>query len=214
MTSSRSSRLRSMQPMTGSSRLSAGRSALQASETTRTYSSKWPKRRVRQWKPSPRSSLGSNISEGKRQTLADFRIEFEKTQLKSTQERLASLQATIDREERNVEARQSAKVALEEELQSLQEAIDMQKAKLEKYTAILDKANHAVEELREAARKTQRRLDKKLKDITVWNDEIEKSASDRHAIYRRCRLEEIDLPLVAGSLDKVPLEEVSSSLLS
>jgi structural maintenance of chromosome 1 len=55
----------------------------------------------------------------------------------------------------------------------------------------------------------QRELDKVLKQIAGWNDEIEKSSSDRHAIYRRCRLEEIDIPLVSGSLDKVPLVEVS-----
>ena len=61
--------------------------------------------------------------------------------------------------------------------------------------------------MRDAARKTQRTLDKALKEIAGWNDEIEKSASDRHAIYRRCRLEEIDLPLVKGKLSRVPIEE-------
>jgi structural maintenance of chromosome 1 len=54
----------------------------------------------------------------------------------------------------------------------------------------------------------QRELDKALKQIASWNDEIEKSSSDRHAIYRRCRLEEIQIPLVSGSLDKVPIVEV------
>ena len=39
------------------------------------------------------------------------------------------------------------------------------------------------------------------------NDEIEKLASERSTIYRKCRLEEIKLPLVAGSLKNVPIEE-------
>ena len=41
------------------------------------------------------------------------------------------------------------------------------------------------------------------------NDEIEKLASERSSIYRKCRLEEINLPLIAGNLKDVPIEEVS-----
>lgn len=48
--------------------------------------------------------------------------------------------------------------------------------------------------------------------LLCQNDDIEKSASERFAIYRRCKLEEIRLPLVSGSVDDVPLEEVCPSL--
>lgn len=50
----------------------------------------------------------------------------------------------------------------------------------------------------------------------MWsqNDEIEKLALDRSSIYRRCRLEEIKLPLVEGNLKNVPMEEVSSITLA
>lgn len=40
------------------------------------------------------------------------------------------------------------------------------------------------------------------------NDEIEKVGLERSAIYRKCRLDEITLPLVAGNLKHVPMEEV------
>lgn len=46
------------------------------------------------------------------------------------------------------------------------------------------------------------------------NDEIEKLASERSAIYRKCRLEEIKLPLLSGSLKNVPMEEVPQRLLA
>lgn len=71
----------------------------------------------------------------------------------------------------------------------------------------MTETSETVDTLRDAFRKSQRGLDKTLKEIAGWNDEIDKSASDRHAIYRRCRLEEIDLPLVRGNLEKVPIEE-------
>lgn len=43
----------------------------------------------------------------------------------------------------------------------------------------------------------------------MQNDEIEKLALERSALYRKCRLEEIKLPLLEGNLKNVPMEEVS-----
>ena len=41
------------------------------------------------------------------------------------------------------------------------------------------------------------------------NDEIRRQSSERFSIYRRCKVEDIDLPLESGSLEDVPLDEVS-----
>jgi structural maintenance of chromosome 1 len=136
-----------------------------------------------------------------------IRITFEKNQLASTRERLAALRATVDRANNQLETLAEEKTEIEADLESLQAAIDSQRQKLADETAQLAEITENVDVLRDAARKTQRSLDKALKEIAGWNDEIEKSASDRHAIYRRCRLEEIDLPLVRGNLNKVPIEE-------
>lgn len=44
--------------------------------------------------------------------------------------------------------------------------------------------------------------------IVFQNDEIEKLALERSSIYRRCRLENVQLPLKTGNLRDVPMEEV------
>ncbi|MCO5593783.1 hypothetical protein L7F22_047800 [Adiantum nelumboides] len=59
------------------------------------------------------------------------------------------------------------------------------------------------------AHRASKALEAVHKDVTARNDELEKLATERSAIYRRCRLEEIELPLIKGSLKKVPLEEAS-----
>jgi structural maintenance of chromosome 1 len=140
------------------------------------------------------------------------RIEFERKQLENTRERLASLKSTIKGEKKNIASRQEQKAELEQEVQDLTKSLEKLRKKLQDAQAIQDEASDKVERARDSARKMQRELDKVLKQIAGWNDEIEKSSSDRHAIYRRCRLEEIDIPLASGSLDKVPLVEVSSRL--
>ena len=45
------------------------------------------------------------------------------------------------------------------------------------------------------------------------NDEIEKLGLERSSIYRKCRLEEIKLPLLEGHLKNVPMDEVGSKAL-
>lgn len=79
---------------------------------------------------------------------------------------------------------------------------------MNKAQAAYDTAAAAVDAARDSSRKAQRSLDKALKEISVWNDEIEKSGANRTAIYRKCRMDEIDLPLEEGDLANVPIEEV------
>lgn len=42
----------------------------------------------------------------------------------------------------------------------------------------------------------------------LQNDQIEALSMERTSLYRKCRLEEVDLPLKSGSLRNVPMEEV------
>jgi len=136
------------------------------------------------------------------------RIEFETAQRSRTEERLVTLRSRIAKATTSVEEHQIAKDGIEAELATLQDAIQRQRDKLDKAKASYEDTARAVEGARDAARKTQRALDRALKEIAVWNDEIEKSGSSRTAIYRKCRMDEIDLPLEEGDLSSVPIEEV------
>lgn len=52
------------------------------------------------------------------------------------------------------------------------------------------------------------RADKSLPSTSAQNDEIERTSSERFTLYRRCKLEEIELPLTKGRLEDIPMEEV------
>ena len=93
----------------------------------------------------------------------------------------------------------------------LQEAVEAQREKLNQANSAYKDATAVVGSIHDSLRTSQRALDKALKEIAGWNDEIEQAASNRHALYRKCRLEEIDLPLLSGNLNKVPLDEVGDS---
>jgi structural maintenance of chromosome 1 len=140
---------------------------------------------------------------------SDNRLAFETTQQASTADRLASLRATTAKATNSLNQLSIDRKQVQAKLATLQSAVEAQREKMAEINSAYEQAIEVVETMRESSRKSQRSLDKALKDIAGWNDEIEQSASNRHALYRKCRLEEIDLPLLAGSLKKVPLDEVS-----
>ena len=141
-----------------------------------------------------------------RRVLANARIDFEVAQAKGTQNRIETLRARVDKARQKLVQLEASKQEVEKELATLRKAVEKAKGKLDSATATTEEASSKVDEVREKSRQTSKALDKALRSIAGWNDEIVKSGSDRHAIYKRCRLEEIDLPLSRGRLDRVPLE--------
>jgi structural maintenance of chromosome 1 len=141
---------------------------------------------------------------------ATHQIDFEKAQLASTEERLTHLKATVDKEKRNRKTLTANKDAIENELAELQDEVARQREKVQQCTEALKDTSAAVETARDLARKHQRALDRALKEISASNDSIDRFDSDRHALYRKCRLEDVDLPLLSGSLADVELEEDES----
>jgi len=71
----------------------------------------------------------------------------------------------------------------------------------------LEDKTKIVEQVKRTTSKASKGLDQALKEISFKNDEIEKLALDRSSTYRKCRLEEIPLPLLEGNLKNVPMEE-------
>ncbi|KIR26910.1 cohesin complex subunit psm1 [Cryptococcus deuterogattii LA55] len=141
------------------------------------------------------------------QARVKHQIDFESSQLRNTRERIAHLRDLATKAKNSVNELRSQREEIQGELESLRAEIDRQRGKLNDANDVRDEVVRRVDEMRERSRKAQKTLDRAIKEIATWNDEISKYASDRHAIYRRCRLEEIDLPLIKGRLDKVPIEE-------
>lgn len=97
---------------------------------------------------------------------------------------------------------------MQSEIEQLEEAAEVAKSELAESQDRLNEANAAAEKVKKTSSKASKAYERAIKEIASFNDQIEKLASERLAIYKRCKLEEIDLPLKKGNLDAVPLEEV------
>ena len=173
------------------------------------FNSRWRRRKVKPLRPIDDSRIALLDSEyAPSRGRLTRRLLWEENQLKSVRDSIADLRSKIEKGENLMSDLENHKAATENDLLGLQKDIDRQRKKLGDAASVLEAAVKKVQECRDAASKAHRLLDQALKEIGNCNDEIERAASDRHAIYRRCRLEEIDLPVKAGRLDKVPIEEV------
>ncbi|EIW78182.1 cohesin complex subunit psm1 [Coniophora puteana RWD-64-598 SS2] len=134
-------------------------------------------------------------------------LQFEQEQAAGTEERLVAIRRTLEAEEARVVELEKQKSTLEEELREAEANVAELREGLAEVNEELEEANKKVESAKKTQSKAAKALDNVIKEIGLKNDEIEKLALERSSIYRRCRLEDIKLPLVAGNLKNVPMEE-------
>lgn len=133
--------------------------------------------------------------------------QFEEEQLKLTQSRLVTLRNATEDEQRKVEELEDKKRTIRVEITEAQEGIAQLRELLNGLNDVLEEKNKHVDQAKKTHTKAAKILDQALKEIGLKNDEIEKLALERSAIYRKCRLEDIKLPLLEGNLKNVPMEE-------
>ncbi|KAJ8472469.1 hypothetical protein ONZ51_g8497 [Trametes cubensis] len=134
-------------------------------------------------------------------------IRFAQDQLKMTEDRINTFNEIINTEGGNLERLEGERTAAQEEIAEAEEAITILQEELKQLTEVLEEKTKKVEEVKKTTNKAAKALDQALKEVATHNDEIEKLGLERSALYRKCKLDEIKLPLVTGSLKNVPMEE-------
>ncbi|SCZ98517.1 BZ3500_MvSof-1268-A1-R1_Chr3-1g05436 [Microbotryum saponariae] len=134
-------------------------------------------------------------------------IKFEKERVETTRKRLDSLRNMAVQSRTSLGTLQEEKEALENELKTLEKGNEGLRETLSALEAVLREKSERLDEVRREGNKSYKVVEKTLKEIANCNDEIERLSSERFAIYRKCKLEEIDLPLVKGKLNAVPIDE-------
>ncbi|CAO3599503.1 unnamed protein product [Absidia cylindrospora] len=139
---------------------------------------------------------------------------FEKEQLGSIRERLTTLITSLHKAEQAQQGYQAELVALEEQKETWTNDGRTYEAELQ----VQLESEHAKQQEMDAIRLTLEEkgkdMDAYLKEITVVENNIDKMRAERAAIFRKCKLEEIYLPLLSGTMDDVLIDDtaVPSSL--
>ncbi|KAI0757514.1 condensin complex subunit SMC1 [Daedaleopsis nitida] len=133
--------------------------------------------------------------------------QFAEEQIKMTAERVATFREIIRTEDTNLGRLERERTEAQEEIAESEDSIKALQEELQALNEELEGRTKKVDEVKKTTTRAGKVLDQAIKEIAIHNDEIEKLGLERSSIYRKCRLDEIKLPLVAGNLKNVPMEE-------
>jgi hypothetical protein len=96
---------------------------------------------------------------------------------------------------------EEARTQDQDELETLQE-------NLEEVKASHAEKSKKVAEAKQHLQKKSKDIDSRLKEISNLEGTVQKNSAQKFALLRRCKLEQIQLPMSEGSLDNIPNEDV------
>lgn len=133
-------------------------------------------------------------------------LTFEQERLAETNERLRKLGSGIKRDKVQLVELQSEKGQIENDIKQTEKEVAHLRAEHQAAKGKYEEMQGKVNKLKRAVDQVRAEIDAQAKDIGVHETEIERAATERYTLLRKCKLEEIDIPMVAGSIDAVPIK--------
>ena len=140
----------------------------------------------------------------------DGQLSYEKTRLQTTDDRIQALNDKHQRDRQTIDDLNEQKQGLEDDLQALKEELDELNAKLEEQQegqqTSADKLNKAKSEVL----KRSKGMENVMKEINKLQAEAKRSGSGRYTLLRKCKIENIEIPLEEASepLDSLPINDL------
>ncbi|CAO3595495.1 unnamed protein product [Absidia cylindrospora] len=136
---------------------------------------------------------------------------FEKEELESIKERLEKLTQSLKDTEQAQQRQQDELVSLEELKQKLTNDLAVHETELQTQLELEQSKQRELDDLRLVLEEKGRDMDAYLKEMTMVETSIEKIRAERIAIFRKCKLEDIYLPLISGTMDDVLIDDSAMS---
>ncbi|KAF8936672.1 Structural maintenance of chromosomes protein 1 [Haplosporangium gracile] len=135
-------------------------------------------------------------------------LSFETTQMNETKERLTRLETMLKTEMATLDEYGGQRDDTQNKQTAIREDIERFKEDLVSAQETLQARSDEVNQSKKQVARVYKQIDALQKDISVKESLVEKLDSERSSIFRRCRLEQIELPMEKGSLDDVSLDDV------
>ncbi|SLM34414.1 cohesin complex subunit [Lasallia pustulata] len=140
----------------------------------------------------------------------ESRISYEQQQLEETKSRIKLLEDRARQDESLVSELEAEKKAIQNDLDTLNAELEQLKERLEQQKSRYAKKTEKVAEQRREVQRRSKTVDGTIRAVTGLETEIQRNAAGKYALLRRCKLEDITIPLAADSrsLDQLPVNEV------
>ena len=140
----------------------------------------------------------------------ESRISYEQQQLKETENRVKVLEKRIAQDEALIREFEAEQESLQNEVDTLSVEYDQLSEQLEREKAKHEEKAEKVAEARREVQKRSKNVEARLKAIADLEGDRQLNAASRYSLLRRCKLEDINIPLQEDSdpLDSLPLDDI------
>lgn len=135
-------------------------------------------------------------------------LSWETSQYNTANDRVRAMETALQRHQKDLEAYQQEKANIEEAMAQDRDELEALQESLEEVKASYGEKSERVAEAKQALHKKTREIESRLKEISNLEATVQKNSASKFALLRRCKLEQIQLPLREGSLDNIPSEDV------
>jgi structural maintenance of chromosome 1 len=136
-------------------------------------------------------------------------LNWETNQFKELDVRVKKLEGQIENLEKDIETYTDEKTELEKAIDVDRAEVTQLEDELAKQKEKLAAKNEKVVQARGEVSKRSKEIEQREKAITALETEMQRNSAGRYAMLRRCKLEQITIPLTEGSrkLDSLPVDE-------
>ena len=137
-------------------------------------------------------------------------LSFEKQRLQATEDRIKGLQSQEQRDRVLIAELQAERGTIQDRLDNLNAELDLLREELEEQKEIYNKSAENLAHQRREVQKRNKNVEGTIKIVNVLEGEIQRHSASRYTILRRCKLEDIDIPLRKDSapLDQLPIDDL------
>ncbi|CAN6672775.1 structural maintenance of chromosomes protein 1 [Trichomonascus vanleenenianus] len=129
--------------------------------------------------------------------------------LQEQERRLAANSGRVDREEVALRAQEEELAALETRIADLEREKSAMEEEVESQRAQVDRYKRLVKDHKDQVSAAQKALDEAIRQASRIKDEENGYLNTRFGILKDCKLQGTEVPLEEGSMDNIPVEQVS-----
>ncbi len=139
---------------------------------------------------------------------------FEKRRLESTDERISALREKEQRDRSTIDDLNEKKTGILDDLETLKDELDSLNAELEQAREDYDKTGQILNKHKQEVQRRSKEMESTLKAISALEGDLQRHSSSRYAALRKCKIENIDIPLTEDSstLDTLPINDLSGNI--
>ncbi|KLJ07395.1 structural maintenance-chromosome 1 [Blastomyces silverae] len=137
-------------------------------------------------------------------------LSFEKQRLQATDDRIEGLRSQAERDRALIAELEAERKTIKDRLDTLNAELELLGEELAEQKEAYSQSAENLATQRQEVQKRSRNVEGTLKAISSLDGERQRHASGRYALLRRCKLEDIDIPLEKGSapLSTLPIDDL------